>query len=129
MIEDSNGTFKQYGAITRWKEGTPDNGWFEPPLEYDEKCDITSYCGLHPEQSVCLGLDKDDSKNNDDVSSNGLGAGYIILMIVLLFVGMVIGFCMDRYYIKRLESRVSFNHGAKKNVELSTATDPNTTNA
>lgn len=119
LIVHSNGTFKQYGAFTRWIEGTPDDAWFEPPLEYEEECDIASYCGSYPEQSVCsqMEMEKDDSKNDENVpSNNGLGAGYIILMIALLFFGMVIGFCVDRYYIKRLEIRASFNHGANKNI-------------
>ena len=88
-----------------------DDDYFQIPEQY-EQCNTSLYCSKYPSSDVCTGSvifdgDSSEASEGEGNGDNKIGAGYIVLMIILFFLGLLIGALIDRYHV-RSKGRASF---------------------
>jgi len=107
-------TFTSSYEIVAFNPGAQDADYFAVPALYAQ-CDMTLYCAVYPDNFPCdedadtdIDIDSDSDEDDDADGStesgdaeDGLGAGYIVLMIVLFLIGLFVGAAIDRYIVRK----------------------------
>ena len=112
-------TFKTIYTFVAFNAGEPDEEYFAIPQQY-KQCNISVYCDKYPRSDVCLGTvpidcgETSESKNEED---NKLNPGYIVIMVLLFFIGLFLGVAADRCYVRSHRQRVSFQKMHDAEVE------------